>query len=306
MAETTRASLAATISTTEAVARERRIGFACAFGVLFVWSGFLLSARLSPALGLTPFDMMAMRHAGAFVAALPVLAWRGWPAISLPRAAVLTLFAGFGFPYAAYLGFSHAPAADGAVLLPGLLPFTIAIVWRVVFGEALSRRRLACLGVVGVGIGLIAWETMGTAPGAWRFYVLFPLGGLSWAIYMACVRHWQVKALEATLAVMLLAAPVTVPLWWFVGGDSLAAAPLVPVILQTIYQGLFAVLLAGFLFTRAMNAIGAETTSTITSLVPGMTALAAWPLLGEPLGVAAVAGLAIVTAGMVLGVTGSR
>ena len=65
-------------------------------------------------------------------------------------------------------------------------------------------------------------------------------------------------------------------------------------------------LLAGFLFTRAMNAIGAATTSTITSLVPGMTALAAWPLLGEPLGVAALVGLAIVTAGMVLGVAASR
>ena len=45
-----------------AAARERRIGFACAFGVLFVWSGFLLSARLSPSIGLTPFDMMMLRQ----------------------------------------------------------------------------------------------------------------------------------------------------------------------------------------------------------------------------------------------------
>lgn len=289
-----------------AAARERRIGFACAFGVLFVWTGFLLSARLSPALGLTPLDMMMLRHAGAFLAALPVLVWRGWPPIGLGRAAVLTLFAGFGFPYAAFLGFSHAPAADGAVLLPGLLPFVIAAVWWYAFGEALSRRRILCLGVVGIGIALIAWDTMGAWPGAWRFYPLFPLGGLSWAIYMACVRRWQVRALDATLVVMLLAAPVTLPAWWLFGGDSIAAAPIEGVVFQTLYQGLFAVLLAGFLFTRAMNAIGAATTSTITSLVPGMTALAAWPLLGEPLGAAALAGLAIVTAGMVLGVAASR
>lgn len=289
-----------------AAARERRIGFACAFGVLFVWSGFLLSARLSPSIGLTPFDMMMLRHVGAFVAALPILAWRGWPRMTLQRAAVLTVFAGFGFPYAAFLGFSQAPAAHGAVLLPGLLPFTIALVWWVAFGERVGRRRLACLALVAAGIGLIAWDTFGAWPSAWRGDVMFPLGGLSWAIYMLCVRRWRLTALDSTLAVMLLGAPVTLPLWWLFGGDTLAAAPLGPVIFQTLYQGLFAVLLAGFLFTRAMNAIGAATTSTITSLVPGMTALAAWPLLGEPLGAAGLAGLAVVTAGMVLGVAASR
>lgn len=274
--------------------------------MLFVWSGFLLSARLSPAIGLTPFDMMMLRHVGAFLAALPFLFWRGWPRIPLGRAAVLTAFAGFGFPYAAFLAFSYAPAAHGAVLLPGLLPFTIAVVWWLAFGERWTARRIACLALVGTGIGLIAWDTFGAWPGAWRGDLVFPLGGLSWALYMLCVRRWGLTALDATLAVMLLAAPVTLPLWWVFGGDTLAAAPLEGVVFQTLYQGLFAVLLAGFLFTRAMNAIGAATTSTITSLVPGMTALAAWPLLGEPLGAAGLAGLAVVTAGMVAGVAASR
>jgi drug/metabolite transporter (DMT)-like permease len=286
--------------------RERRIGFACAFGVLFVWSGFLLSARLSPSLGLSPLDMMMLRHAGAFVVALPLLLWRGPPRVGLWRGAVLTAFAGFGFPYAAYLGFSMAPAADGAVLLSGLLPFSIALVWWVAFGEAPTMRRYVSLALVAAGVALIASETLGNHPGAWRGDLIFPLGGLSWAIFMACVRRWQVSALDATLVVMLMAAPVTLPVWWLFGGPGITSAPLLPVALQTVYQGLFAVLVSGFLFTRAMNSIGAATTSTITALVPGMTALAAWPLLGEPLGAAALTGLAIVTVGIVLGVAASR
>jgi drug/metabolite transporter (DMT)-like permease len=261
---------------------------------------------MSPSLGLTPLDMMMLRHAGAFIVALPIVLWRGLPRVGLRRGAVLTAFAGFGFPYAAYLGFSMAPAADGAVLLSGLLPFSIALVWWIAFGEAPNTRRYLSLALVAAGVALIASETVGAYPGAWRGDLIFPLGGLSWAIYMACVRRWQVSALDATLVVMLLAPIVTLPLWWVFGGDGIVTAPLAPVLMQTVYQGLFAVLLSGFLFTRAMNSIGAETTSTITSLVPGMTALAAWPLLGEPLGAAAMAGLAIVTAGMVLGVTGAR
>jgi drug/metabolite transporter (DMT)-like permease len=116
-----------------------------------------------------------------------------------------------------------------------------------------------------------------------------------------------VRALDATLAVALYAAPVTLALWLALSGPAgFAGVPAGVFAFQLVYQGVFAVLVAGFLFTRAMNALGAATTSTITSLVPGMTALAAWPLLGEPLGVAGLAGVGVVTAGMVFGIAASR
>jgi drug/metabolite transporter (DMT)-like permease len=288
-------------------ARERRIGFACAFGVLFVWAGFLLTARLSPQQGLAPIDTLMLRHGGAFLAALVLVAVRGWPRLPAGRAAVLTLFAGFGFPYAAYLAFTFAPAAHGGVMLPGLLPFHIALVWWLAFGEGWTHRRAASLALVAAGIALLAFDTFGAHPGAWRGDLIFLAGGLSWAIYMAFVRAWGVRALDATLAVALYAAPVTLVVWWVASGmQGFAAVPAGALAFQLVYQGVFAVLVAGFLFTRAMNALGAATTSTITSLVPGMTALAAWPLLGEPLGIAGLAGVAVVTAGMVFGVAASR
>lgn len=287
-------------------ARERRIGFACAFGVLFVWTGFLITARLSPRLGLAPIDTLLLRHVGSFAAALPVVLWRGWPRLPIRRALALTVFAGFGFPAAAYFAFGFAPAAHGGVMLPGLLPFHIAFVWWIAFGEGWTRRRAASLGLVAAGIVLLALDTFGPHPGAWRGDLLFGLGGLSWAVYMALVRRWGVSALDATLAVGLFSAPITLPLWWFLAAPGLASVNAGAIAFQLVYQGVFAVLVAGFLFTRAMNAIGAATTSTITSLVPGMTALAAWPLLGEPLGVAGLAGVAVVTAGMVFGVAAAR
>jgi drug/metabolite transporter (DMT)-like permease len=288
-------------------ARERRIGFACAFGVLFVWTGFLLTARLSPSQGLAPIDTLMLRHGGAFAAALVLVAIRGWPHLPAGRALVLTLFAGFGFPYAAYLAFTFAPASHGGVMLPGMLPFHIAFVWWIAFGEGWTTRRAVSLALVAAGIALLAFDTFRDHPGAWRGDLIFLAGGLSWAVYMAFVRRWGVRALDATLAVALYAAPVTLVLWLaFSGPAGFAAVSPGVFAFQLVYQGVFAVLVAGFLFTRAMNALGAATTSTITSLVPGMTALAAWPLLGEPLGVAGLAGVAVVTAGMVFGVVASR
>jgi len=51
-----------------------------------------------------------------------------------------------------------------------------------------------------------------------------------------------------------------------------------------------------------MVKLGGPTTTAITAIVPAMVALGAWPLLGEALGLAGLAGVALVTAGMLAAV----
>jgi drug/metabolite transporter (DMT)-like permease len=244
----------------------------------------------------------ALRYGGAFLAALPLAAWLGWPRLPPVRLLAIVATAAFGFPLFAYHGFAFAPAAHGGVMLPGTLPFLTAALGAVVLAEAWTRRRVASLAVVACGILLLAADTFGDHPGAWRGDLLFLAGSCCWATYTVLVRLWGVSAVTATLSAALWAAPVYLPVWWLLLPSNLAAVPAGPVAWQFIYQGVFAVLVAGFLFTRAVTAIGAPRTTTITSLVPAMAALAAWPLLGEPLGALGLVGVGLVSAGMVLGV----
>lgn len=281
---------------------ERRVGFLCAFGVVFVWTGFLLFSRLGARQDFTPWDMAALRYAGSFLAALPLVAVLGWPRIRLRRALALVVFAAFGFPLMAYVGFGLAPAAHGAVLLPGTLPFLTAALWWLVLGDAWTARRVFSLGVVAAGIGLLAADTFGDWPGAWRGDILFLAGSICWAVYVLLVRLWGTQALAATLAIALLAGPIYLPVWWLFLPSNLGTAPLGATLFQLAYQGIFAVLVAGYLFTRASTALGGPLTSTITAIVPAIASLAAWPLLGEGLGAMGLIGVALVTAGMVLGV----
>ena len=281
---------------------ERRIGFACAIGVVFIWTGFLLFSRLGARQDFTPWDMAALRYTGSFLAALPLVAVFGWPSIGLRRALALVAVAGFGFPICAYVAFGMAPAAHGAVLLPGTLPFLTAALWWLVLDEAWTKRRVLSLGVVALGIGLLAADTFGDYPGAWRGDILFLTGSICWALYVLLVRLWATQAMAATLAIALLAAPIYLPIWWLFLPSNLAVVPIGATLFQLAYQGIFAVLVAGYLFTRASTALGGPLTSTITAIVPAIASLAAWPLLGEALGVIGLAGVALVTAGMVLGV----
>ena len=282
--------------------RERRIGYLCAFAVLFVWTGFLLSSRLAGTQPFTAWDVAALRYGGASLAALPFVLRLGLPRLPLRQLLPILATAGLAFPILAYHGFALTPAAHAAVMGPGTLPFTTAALGVVFLNERWTRARLVSLSVVAAGIALLATDTFGAYPGAWRGDLLVLGGVCCWAVYTTLIRRWGVSAGDATLSVALWCGPIYLPIWWFLLPSNLGAVPQGAIVYQFIFQGFFAVLVAGFLFTRAVNALGAPRTTAITALVPGMAALSAWPLLGEPLGGLGLAGIALVTLGMILAV----
>lgn len=71
--------------------------------------------------------------------------------------------------------------------------------------------------------------------------------------------------------------------------------------MQAVYQGVLVVFVAMLLYTLAVRHLGPQTVALLMAVVPGLSALAAVPVLGEPLSLLALAGLAAVTAGAVLG-----
>lgn len=283
-------------------ARDRRLGYACAIATLCIWVGFLLTARLSQKQDFTPWDIAGLRYAGAFLGALGLSAFLGWPRLPAGRQLAVVLTAGFGFPLFAYNGFAHAPAAHGAVLNAGMLPFHTAALGLVLLGERWTRARSISLGIVAAGIALLAWGTFGDLPGAWRGDLMFAAGGFCWALYTVLVRRWQLPAVPATLGAAIWAGPPFLLAWWLFLPSNLAALPLGPVVFQFLFQGFVAVLAAGLLFTQAVTLLGPQRTTAVTAFMPVVASLAAWPLLDEPLGLPGLAGVVIVSAGLLLAV----
>jgi drug/metabolite transporter (DMT)-like permease len=282
--------------------RERRLGYASAIAVLFLWVGFLLTARLSQKQDMTPWDIAALRYGGAFLGAAILAAWFGLPRLPPFRMAAIVATAAFGFPLFAYHGFALAPASHGAVLNAGMLPFYTAALGLLLLNEGWTRWRAISLGVVGLGIALLGLDTLGHHPGAWRGDLLFSAGSFCWALYTVLVRRWQVPALAATIGAALWSGPIFLAAWWLFLPSNLAAIPIPVSGFHFFYQGFLAVLASGYLFTRAVTAIGPQRTTAITAFVPVVTALAAWPLLDEPLGLAGLLGVAIVSGGIILAV----
>jgi len=182
---------------------ERRIGFAIAIAVLVIWTGFILASRAGAKGTLTSWDMAALRFGVSFVALLPAAAGGALRGVAFGRVAALAVTAGYGFALLAYAAFELAPAAHGAVLLPGALPFVTALLAFVWLGEPISRQRGLSLGLIALGILLLAGIGFFNSPGAWRGDILFFLATSSWAAFTILVKLWKLTALQATTSVAL-------------------------------------------------------------------------------------------------------
>ena len=307
----------------------KAVGVLAAVVTVVIWTSFIVIARASadPARGgvLNPFDIVYARIVGASLILAP---WGWWlvrrDRLTQPWAGSLlglsplplrqTLVAGFfgGFLYGmlAYSGFVFAPAGHASVLMPGSLPLWTALLALVFLGESITAARATGLALIVVGDLLVGGTSLLHAldgSGVWRGDVPFILAAMVWSVYSVLVRKWALNAVRATIAITMLALLTYVPvytllLWlqWVPG--KVMTAPWRDVAFQMFFQGVGSVVISGMTFTKMIQHFGPVRSTMITALVPGLSAISAVVFLGEPLGWNVLAGLTLVTVGIVFGV----
>lgn len=280
-----------------------RTGWIAVVATICIWTGFILVSRAGGKGVLTGWDVAALRFGvGALIAVFFL------HRVTLPPLRVIALFSlfgGIGYAVTVYSAFRLAPAAHASVLMPGALPFETAVIAWLWLKQAPSRPQRIALGFVFAGILLTAADTLsnGTQITGLQMLgdLLFLCGSSSWATFTLLLRRYPVTPLTATVTTTLGSAVVYLPLWWLFLPSTLNQAPLAEILMQAVYQGVLVVFVAMLLYTLAVRHLGPQTVALLMAVVPGLSALAAVPVLAEPLSLLALAGLAAVTAGAVLG-----
>lgn len=293
--------------------KPRWFDFASVLAVVAIWTLFSILVRLGVKGDFTAWDLAFLRFTFAAAAVLPFWlrrpAGRRFGALTPGRALVVATTGGLMFTLIAYAGFSFAPAAHGAVLMTGTLPFWVALAGWFALSEGIGRRKLFSLLLILLGVAFLGWQALmhsGAQAGAWRGDLLFPLASASWAVFVVLLRRWQVNALDATIASALLCCLVYTPVYVLLLPKQIMEAPWSAILWQGVFQGMLAMVLSMWLYTRVVQAFGPSRTAMVTAVCPGLAALIAVPVLGEPLSALILFGLAAVTAGMLLGVTGGH
>lgn len=285
-----------------------------AVGLLAASIGALYTvfARWGIARGLRSPDLTVLRFGVAGVLMLPVLwlAWRRDAAQFSTRWrtwALVALLAGTPFGLLMFGALQFAPPSHAAVF-----PFTAMsvmgmVLGAVVFGERLSRRKLAGIGVVLVGLVLVSGvDASSFTARAALGDVMFLAAGTLWAGFGIVLRKHRLDPLLATAVVSLSALLTYVPVYFVsIGAERLMAVAPQVFWTEVLVQGVIAG--AGTLFTYAkmVSLLGPGRAAIFPALAPGLAALMAWPVLGHvPTGAEAV-GLLVAMAGLILAVTAS-
>lgn len=228
-----------------------------------------------------------------------VVASVGQPA-SWPRRTVAVAAVGIaGYQLTFFAAVADTGVAVGTVVAIGSAPALAGLLSRIVDGTPLSRRWAACTACATAGVGLLVLggrEAQVSPPG-----VLLALGaGASYAAYTVAGKRLlaaghgpeQTMARAFTVAALLLA-----PILLTAG----AASPVFTTegVLLALYLGAMPTALAYVLFARGLRRLTPGETATLTLAEPLTAAALGAIVLGERPGAMAVAGAALVLAGLI-------
>ena len=277
-------------------------GLLAALLVVVFWSGFNIVSRFGATASFTPFDIAAMRYGVSGMIALPFFL-RFVPMRDWPRHAVLACIGGLAYGLCVYWGFAFAPSAHAGVFVNGGIPFWTIVIMAVTSGFRIARPTVVALLLSTAGLLLIGFESL-LAPAqgsAWIGDLLFLAAALAWAIFGLLMRRWQVKPQFGILGIASFSALVFMPIYLLWLPSSIAAASWGEIALQCVYQGVIASMLAAGFYSYAVQKVGAGEASMMLALVPAFTAIGAYLILDEALGLTTIVGIVVVSIGALLG-----
>jgi drug/metabolite transporter (DMT)-like permease len=303
----------------------QNVGRLSAVVTVLLWTSFIIVGRASSSHVLLPLDIACSRILGASMVLLPWAWWmmreqrqRGEPVGALFGLSPLPLrqtvqagvLGGLMFALLAYAGFFFAPAAHASVLMPGSLPLWTTLLMWLFLREQIGVNRAIGLGFILMGDVLVGGASLFKAfegGDVWMGDLMFVCASISWSAYSVTVRKFGLDAARATMAITAFALVSFVPLFTLlvqlnVMPSHFAQASWSEILLQVAFQGVGSVAISGISFTQMIRSFGPVKSTMITALVPGLSALGAVIILGEPMSWNLMLGLALVTCGILFGV----
>lgn len=278
----------------------RVLGIAAVLSVVAIYSANFVATRYSVLQGLTPFDLVALRYAVAGGLLLPYVSRSGFRdlgGIGWPKGLALGCLAGSPYMVVFFSGLGLAPAAHGAVLNPGVVPFVVFLFLVFSGRQRFSPARAAALTLVLAGLVLVTGASFFLRGSVLAGDLLLLATGVSWGVFTVLIRLWALRPMQAAAVVSVVSLAYLPPYLLF-GYDGFHAVSTAHVVSQAFFQGVVNSIATVYLLTYAVHALGAQVTALFSPLVPILTTLAAAPLLGEHPTPAQWIGVTAVVAGM--------
>ena len=265
---------------------KQRFASICGLSVALLWGLSFLSIKVAVR-EVPPMTMAAAR----FIIACAVLPWFARLAKEPLRVAArdLPLLAASGFVGVTlyFLGENHGVAlltASEASVIIGTIPVLTVLAERLFVGTRLGIRTYAGAVLSFLGVALIVVRLGGGVTGSVRGYLYMGVAALAWVAYSFLTRghtarygritvtFWQLLfGLAGSVPFALAEAPQ-----WQVPGPAALA--------NVVFLGVFCSALGYWLYIVTLDRLGPGRSSVFINLIPVVSVVAAFFILGERLG----------------------
>ena len=282
-------------------AKSTLLGVLCGLGAALCWALGFVATKHGLQAGFTPADLTMHRFLWSGIAFLPLVIRAGLADLSgigWGRGLALMVLGGPVMSIISYTGFMYVPLGHGSVIQPSCATLGGMFLAAVLLGESVSLSRFSGAVVIIAGLVVIGGELIGhIRPRGVQGDLIFVLTGFMFASFATLVRYWRVSAFPAAAVVSVLSLALFPLYATFSGLGHLASLGLSENALQAIGQGILAGPAALYLFAFSIQRLGVVRAATVPAIVPVLTLLAGWLLLGEQPTSLQAAGLVTVLAG---------
>lgn len=279
------------------------VGRAAALGAVAIWACWLVASRYGVTGSLGPADVTFFRFVVPALVLWPFLFRAGSGFAKGERATSLAMIVGAGTPFflIATTGMQFVPMSHIAALMPGTVPLLAALIAFAAIAERPDRWRAAGIVLIVGGIVLIVGsDLLDMGDGRWRGDLLLLIGAALWGGFTVALRRKGTDPWHAAAIVNVWSAVLFLPLYLFVFTPRILVAPWTEVAIQFVAQGLFSGIIAMVLYGIAVGRLGAGRAAAFNALLPALATLIGIPVLGEWPGPAAIGGIVLASAGVLL------
>lgn len=280
--------------------RDNRILIAVCLGIVgsMIWGAHSSVSVSGLRAGFDSFDIAAARVLGAALGIIPILLARGISVIpTIPQIIWLTLGAGVPFGLLNVAGLQFAPISHTGAISLGCVPLITAFIANRFFGDRISLSHVIALGILLAAL-VVIWS-------AHPFEWIHLLGDLCffgsaclWASYGLNLRRWNLKSMQGVIAITLGSLPYLI--WYFLAREQTFLSDLDQGMLQVMYQGFIVGVLAVLIYGKVLEFIGPMMGTMFLAFSPFLIPFMAFLILGDPIDLGDVAGLALVVVSMII------
>ena len=280
--------------------RDNRILIAVCLGLVgsMIWGAHSSVSVSGLRAGFDSFDIAAARVLGAAWGIIPILLARGISVVpTIQQIIWLTLGAGVPFGLLNVAGLQFAPISHTGAISLGCVPLITAFIANRFFGDRISLSHFIALGILLAAL-VVIWS-------AHPFEWIHLLGDLCffgsaclWASYGLNLRRWNLKSMQGVIAITLGSLPYLI--WYFLAREQTFLSDLDQGMLQVMYQGFIVGVLAVLIYGKVLEFIGPMMGTMFLAFSPFLIPFMAFLILGDPIDLGDVAGLALVVVSMII------